>query len=67
MFDKDKTRVIQLTKSYRSTQQITDFTKHILTNGEAVDSLLGKAAANSERSTKYGSGVGSLGSPTCLQ
>ncbi len=39
MFDKDKTRVIQLTKSYRSTKQITDFTKHILTNGEAVDSF----------------------------
>lgn len=36
MFDPDKTRVVQLTKSYRSTQQITDFTKEILVNGEAV-------------------------------
>ncbi|MFC6260864.1 RNA polymerase recycling motor HelD [Levilactobacillus fujinensis] len=36
MFDPDKTRVIQLTQSYRSTQQVTDFTKHILKNGEAV-------------------------------
>ncbi|KRM59017.1 RNA polymerase recycling motor HelD [Secundilactobacillus malefermentans] len=44
MFDKDKTRVIQLTKSYRSTQQITDFTKHILTNGEAVDSFAREGA-----------------------
>ncbi|MFB9768920.1 RNA polymerase recycling motor HelD [Lactiplantibacillus modestisalitolerans] len=36
LFDPDKTRVVQLTKSYRSTQQITDFTKEILVNGEAV-------------------------------
>ncbi|PWG00030.1 RNA polymerase recycling motor HelD [Levilactobacillus bambusae] len=36
MFDEDKTRVVQLTRSYRSTQQITDFTKHILRNGEEV-------------------------------
>lgn len=36
MFDPDKTRVVQLTQSYRSTQQVTDFTKHILKNGEAV-------------------------------
>ena len=39
MFDPDKTRVIQLTQSYRSTQQVTDFTKHILKNGEAVTSF----------------------------
>ncbi|MCT3034868.1 RNA polymerase recycling motor HelD [Pediococcus parvulus] len=39
MFDKDKTRVIQLEKSYRSTQQITDFTKEILTNGEAIEAF----------------------------
>lgn len=36
LFDPEKTRVVQLTKSYRSTQQITDFTKEILVNGEAV-------------------------------
>lgn len=36
MFDKEKTSVVQLTKSYRSTQQITDFTKEVLINGEAV-------------------------------
>ncbi|NLR32626.1 RNA polymerase recycling motor HelD [Levilactobacillus tujiorum] len=36
MFDPDKTKVVQLTQSYRSTQQVTDFTKHILKNGEAV-------------------------------
>lgn len=36
MFDPEKTRVVQLTQSYRSTQQITDFTRHILVNGEAV-------------------------------
>lgn len=39
MFDKDKTDVVQLTKSYRSTTQITDFTKHILKNGEAIESF----------------------------
>ncbi|RXI77605.1 RNA polymerase recycling motor HelD [Levilactobacillus suantsaii] len=39
MFDPDKTRVVQLTRSYRSTQQVTDFTKHILKNGEAVTSF----------------------------
>ncbi|WP_251898391.1 RNA polymerase recycling motor HelD [Lactiplantibacillus paraplantarum] len=36
LFNPEKTRVVQLTKSYRSTQQITDFTKEILVNGEAV-------------------------------
>ncbi|GEO66770.1 RNA polymerase recycling motor HelD [Levilactobacillus spicheri] len=39
MFDPEKTRVVQLTRSYRSTQQVTDFTKHILKNGEAVTSF----------------------------
>lgn len=39
MFDPEKTRVVQLTQSYRSTQQVTDFTKHILKNGEAVTSF----------------------------
>ena len=36
MFPADKTRVVQLTKSYRSTEQITNFTKHLLTNGEEI-------------------------------
>lgn len=36
MFDPDKTKVIQLTESYRSTKQITDFTKGILSNGENI-------------------------------
>ncbi|HAT55243.1 MAG TPA: ATP-dependent DNA helicase [Lactobacillus sp.] len=36
MFDPDKTRVVQLTKSYRSTQQITDFTKDLLVDGEQI-------------------------------
>lgn len=37
MFEPEKTQVVQLTKSYRSTKQITDFTKHLLTNGEAIE------------------------------
>lgn len=36
MFDPEKTRVVQLTKSYRSTQQITDFSREILFDGEKV-------------------------------
>lgn len=36
VFPEDKTRVVQLTKSYRSTEQITNFTKHLLTNGEDI-------------------------------
>ena len=36
MFDPDKTKVVQLTQSYRSTKQITDFTKGVLVNGEKV-------------------------------
>ena len=39
MFDPEKTRVVQLTKSYRSTKQITNFTKHILENGEAIEAF----------------------------
>ncbi|MGF7437398.1 RNA polymerase recycling motor HelD [Lentilactobacillus senioris] len=39
MFDQSKTRVIQLTKSYRSTTQITNFTKHLLTDGEAIEAF----------------------------
>lgn len=37
MFDPEKTKVVQLTKSYRSTKQITDFTKHILKDGEKIE------------------------------
>ncbi|MBB1079545.1 AAA family ATPase [Limosilactobacillus sp. STM2_1] len=39
MFDPEKTKVVQLTKSYRSTKQITDFTKHILVDGEAIEAF----------------------------
>lgn len=39
MFDPEKTKVVQLTKSYRSTKQITDFTKHILIDGEAIEAF----------------------------
>ncbi len=39
MFDKDKTKVVQLKKSYRSTLPITEFTKHMPTNGEAIESF----------------------------
>ena len=35
-FQKEKTKVVQLTTSYRSTQQMTDFTKEVLVNGEKV-------------------------------
>lgn len=37
LFDRDKTRVLQLTKTYRSTKQITDFTRHLLQDGEAIE------------------------------
>ncbi|RHW45623.1 ATP-dependent DNA helicase [Bombilactobacillus bombi] len=36
LFDSEKTRVVQLTHSYRSTKQITEFTKHLLTVGEKI-------------------------------
>ena len=36
MFPADKTRVIQLTQSYRSTAQVTDFTKAILKSGQTI-------------------------------
>ncbi|WP_268912545.1 RNA polymerase recycling motor HelD [Lentilactobacillus sp. SPB1-3] len=39
MFDSEKTSVVQLTKSYRSTAQITDFTKEILDDGAAIESF----------------------------
>lgn len=37
MFDPEKTSVVQLTKSYRSTAEITDFTREILLDGEAIE------------------------------
>lgn len=36
LFPADKTRVIQLTQSYRSTAQVTDFTKAILRSGQKI-------------------------------
>lgn len=39
LFDPKKTDVVQLTKSYRSTKQITDFTKQILRQGEKIESF----------------------------
>lgn len=37
MFDQKKIQVMQLTKTYRSTKQITNFTKHLLVDGEAIE------------------------------
>jgi DNA helicase-2/ATP-dependent DNA helicase PcrA len=39
LFDPKKTRVVQLTKSYRSTKQLTDFTKQILRQGEKIEAF----------------------------
>ncbi len=39
LFDPKKTDVVQLTKSYRSTKQLTDFTKQILRQGEKIESF----------------------------
>lgn len=39
LFDPDSTEVVQLTKSYRSTKQLTDFTKQILRQGEKIESF----------------------------
>lgn len=39
LFDPEKTKVVQLTKSYRSTKQLTDFTKQILRHGEKIESF----------------------------
>lgn len=39
LFDPQKTEVVQLTKTYRSTQPITDFTKAILKDGEAIEAF----------------------------
>lgn len=39
LFDPKKTDVVQLTKSYRSTKEITDFTKQILREGEKIEAF----------------------------
>lgn len=39
LFDPEKTDVVQLTKSYRSTRQLTDFTKQVLRQGEKIESF----------------------------
>lgn len=39
LFDPKKTDVVQLTKSYRSTKEITDFTKQILRQGEKIEAF----------------------------
>ena len=39
LFDPEKTDVVQLTKSYRSTKQLTEFTKQILRQGEKIEAF----------------------------
>ncbi|MFV4928079.1 RNA polymerase recycling motor HelD [Lactobacillus delbrueckii subsp. allosunkii] len=39
LFDPEKTKLVQLTKSYRSTKQLTDYTKQILRHGEKIESF----------------------------
>lgn len=39
LFDPATTKVVQLTRSYRSTQQITEFTKAILTHGQMIEAF----------------------------
>lgn len=39
LFDPKKTDVVQLTKSYRSTKELTDFTKQILRQGEKIEAF----------------------------
>ena len=39
LFDKDKVDHVKLTQTYRSTQQITDFTKFILKDGQTIDAF----------------------------
>ncbi|MFD1432843.1 RNA polymerase recycling motor HelD [Lacticaseibacillus yichunensis] len=39
LFDPEKTRVVQLTQSYRSTAQVTEFTKAILRSGQRIDAF----------------------------
>lgn len=39
LFDPKKTDVVQLTRSYRSTKEITEFTKQILRQGEKIEAF----------------------------
>lgn len=39
LFDSDRVESIKLTQTYRSTQQITDFTKYILRDGQDIDAF----------------------------
>lgn len=39
LFDPEKTRVVQLTRSYRSTKQVTEFTKAILKSGQKIEAF----------------------------
>ena len=39
LFDPKKTDVVQLTKSYRSTKELTNFTKQILRQGEKIEAF----------------------------
>ena len=39
LFDPEKIDVVQLTKSYRSTKQLTNFTKQILRQGEKIEAF----------------------------
>ncbi|MDC7953491.1 RNA polymerase recycling motor HelD [Liquorilactobacillus mali] len=39
LFPKDGIKVVQLTKSYRSTKQITEFTKQVLLSGASVEAF----------------------------
>lgn len=39
LFDPKKTQVVQLTRSYRSTKQLTDFTRELLVDGEKIEAF----------------------------
>ncbi len=39
LFDPGKTQVVQLTRSYRSTKQLTDFTRELLVDGEKIEAF----------------------------
>ncbi|MHA8110137.1 RNA polymerase recycling motor HelD [Lactobacillaceae bacterium Melli_B4] len=44
MFDPEGTRVIELNKSYRSTEQITNFSKYLLPDGSKIESFAREGA-----------------------
>ncbi|UQS86317.1 AAA family ATPase [Nicoliella spurrieriana] len=44
MFDPEQTRVIELNKSYRSTEQITDFSKYLLGSDSKIESFARQGA-----------------------